>query len=187
MHPKWHGHQGSDSTLLLAYQVVSSLTCPHKPNGSLHICLNPWDLNKTIVQAHYKAPTLEEISHHLNSATCFSKLDTKDSFWSIHLNDQSSYLTTINTHHSRYWFLCMPFSLKMCQDIFQMHMDQVTDHLWYYCYRWCYMHLWPHSWGAWLAPLEAHSDNSPAWCCLQQLKVPDQATTVHLLWCCVHG
>ena len=28
---------------------VSSLTYPHKPDGSLHICLNPKDLNKAIV------------------------------------------------------------------------------------------------------------------------------------------
>ena len=42
---------------------VSSLTYPRKPNGSLCICLDPWDLNKAIIREHYKAPTLEEISH----------------------------------------------------------------------------------------------------------------------------
>ena len=41
---------------------VSSLTYPCKPDGSLHICLNPKDLNKAIVQEHYKAPTLDEIT-----------------------------------------------------------------------------------------------------------------------------
>ena len=54
---------------------VSSLTYPHKPDGTLCICLNSKDLNKAIVQEHYKAPTLNEISHHLSGATCFSKLD----------------------------------------------------------------------------------------------------------------
>ena len=43
---------------------VSSLTYPHKPDGSLHICLDPKDLNKAIVQEHYKAHTLDEITHH---------------------------------------------------------------------------------------------------------------------------
>ena len=42
-------------------------------------------------------------------------------------DEKSSYLTAFNTHHSRYRFLCMPFGLKMSQDIFQMWMDQVTD------------------------------------------------------------
>ena len=48
---------------------ASSLTYPHKPDGLLCICLDPKDLNKAIVWKHYKAPTLEEISHWLNSAT----------------------------------------------------------------------------------------------------------------------
>ena len=60
-------------------------------------------------------------------ATWFSKLNTKDSFFSIHLDQKSSYLTTFNMHHGRYHFLNMPFSLKMSQDVFQMQMDQTTD------------------------------------------------------------
>ena len=108
---------------------VSLLTYPHKPDGSLNICLDPKDLNKAIVQEHYKAPSLEEISHHLRGATCFSKLDAKDGFWSIHLDEDSLYLTFSNTHNGRYRFLHMPFSLKMSQETFQMQMDQATDHL----------------------------------------------------------
>ena len=51
-------------------QWVSSLTYPHKPDGSLHICLNPKDLNKATVWEHYKAPTLDDIGHWLSGATC---------------------------------------------------------------------------------------------------------------------
>ena len=97
---------------------VSSLTYLCKPDGTLHICLDPKDLNKAIMQEHYKAPILDEITHHLSGATCFSKLDAKDGFWSIHLEEDSSYLTMFNTHHGRYKFLHMPFGLKMSQDIF---------------------------------------------------------------------
>ena len=79
------------------------------------------------MQEHYKAPTLNEISHHLSGATCFSKLDTKDGFWSTHLDEISSYLTTFNMHCGRYRFLHMSFSLKMSQDVLQMWMDQATD------------------------------------------------------------
>ena len=41
---------------------VSSLTYPHKADGSLCICLDPPDLNKAIIWEHYKAPTLDEIN-----------------------------------------------------------------------------------------------------------------------------
>ena len=53
----------------------------------------------------------------------------KGRFWSVHLDDASSHLTTINTHKGRYRFLRMPFSLKMAQDVFQMRMDQITERL----------------------------------------------------------
>ena len=108
---------------------VSLLTYPRKSDGSICPCLDPCDLNKAIIREHYKAPTLEEISHKLSGATVFSKLDAKDGFWSIHLDTPSSYLTTFNMHKGCYWYLCMPFGLKMSQDVFQMRMDQITDRL----------------------------------------------------------
>ena len=107
--------------------VISDI--PHKPDGSLHICLDPRDLNKAIIRKYYKAPTLDEITHKLSGAKVFSKLDVKDGFWSIHLDTPSSYLTTFNTHKGHYWFLHMPFGLKMSQDVFQMWMDQITNRL----------------------------------------------------------
>ena len=42
------------------------------------------------------------------------------------MNEESTYLTTFNTHHGRYRFLHMPFGLKT-KDVFQMQMDQATD------------------------------------------------------------
>ena len=77
--------QGVIASVSQHIEWVSSLTYPQKPDNSLLICLNPKDLNKAIVQEHYKAPTLNEISHWLNSDTNFSTLDAKDGFWSIHL------------------------------------------------------------------------------------------------------
>ena len=79
---------------------------PHLPQEAIwhppYICLDPQDLNKAVVWEHYKAPTLNEISQCLSGATTFSKLDTNDGFWSVHLNEKSSYLTTFNTHKGRY-------------------------------------------------------------------------------------
>ena len=51
---------------------VSSLSYPHKPDSSLHICLDPRHLNQAIIREHYKIPTFKEISHKLSEATIFS-------------------------------------------------------------------------------------------------------------------
>ena len=102
---------------------------PTKPDGTLRICIDPCNLNKAIIRAHYKAPTLEEILNKLPGATVFSKMNAKDGFLSVHLDTPSIYLTAFNTHKGRYRFLRMPFGLKMSQDVFQMGMDNITDRL----------------------------------------------------------
>ena len=105
---------------------VSSLTYPKKANSKLRICLDPKDLNKAIICENHKAPTLEEIAHVLTGATKFSKVDGNKAFFGMHLTDKASLLTTFNTHLGRYRFLCVPFGLKMSQDIFQMRMDDIV-------------------------------------------------------------
>ena len=104
---------------------VSSLTYPKKANGKLRICLDPKDLNKAIIHKNHKAPTLKEIAHIPMGATRFSKVDGNKAFFGMHLTDEVSLLTTFNTHLGRYRFLCVPFGLKMSQDIFQMRMDDI--------------------------------------------------------------
>ena len=105
------------------------MTYPIKPNGDIQLCLGPKDLNKAILREHYKAPTLEEITHWLSCATIFSKMDTKEGFGAITLNYASSLLTMFNMPHGRYRFLCLSFGLKCSQDIFQMRMDQLISGL----------------------------------------------------------
>ena len=105
---------------------VSSLTYPKKANGKLRICLDPKDLNKAIICENHKAPTLEEIAHVLMGATKFSKVDGNKAFFGMHLTEEASLLTMFNTHLRRYRFLCVPFGLKMSQDIFQMRMDDIV-------------------------------------------------------------
>ena len=104
---------------------VSSLMYPKKANSKLRICLDPKDLNKAIIHENHKAPTLEEIAHVLTGATKFSKVDSNKAF-GMHLTEEASLLTTFNTHLGRYRFLCVPFGLKMSQDIFQMRMDDIV-------------------------------------------------------------
>ena len=71
---------------------VSSITYPQKPNGSLCVCLDSWDLNKAMVSKYYEAPTLIQMSQKLSGANIFSKSDSRDGFWSIH-KDESVYLS----------------------------------------------------------------------------------------------
>lgn len=106
---------------------VSSLVYSRKSNGTIRICLDPKDLNTALKRPHYATRTLEEVTHHLAGATVFSKLDARSGYWSVHLDESSSFLTTFNSPFGRYRFLRLPFGLNLSQDVFQEKMDQILE------------------------------------------------------------
>ena len=110
---------------------VNFITYPVKPNGDLRICLDPKDLNKAIIREHYKAPTLEEITHKLCGATKFSKVDCYKGFFAYLMDKASSMKTTFNTIPGigRYRYLRVPMAAKYSQDAYQMKMDQILEGL----------------------------------------------------------
>ncbi|GFO26050.1 enzymatic polyprotein [Plakobranchus ocellatus] len=87
---------------------VNSLTFSRKQNGKLRVSLDPKDLNKATKRTYHKTPTLEEISHKFSGAKFFSKMDAQHGYWAIHLDDESSLLTTFNSPFGRYRFFPTP-------------------------------------------------------------------------------
>ena len=73
--------------------------------------------------------TLDEINHLLCNATIFSKLDARAGYWAVKLDEESSRLTTFNTHLGRFRFKRLPFGLNLSQDIFQEHMDTMLQNI----------------------------------------------------------
>ena len=92
---------------------VSSIVYSRKSNNKLRICLDPKDLNRAIKHPHYKTPTLDEITHQLAGSRVFSKLDARHGYWSVSLDEPSSYLTTFNSPFGRYRFERLPFGLNL--------------------------------------------------------------------------
>ena len=97
---------------------VSSLIYSRKSNNKLRICLDPKDLNTAIKRPHYKTPTMDEITHKLAGSKVFLKLDARHGYWSVSLDEPSSYLTTFNSPFGRYRFHRLPFGLNLSQDVF---------------------------------------------------------------------
>ena len=63
---------------------VNSMVTIVKPNGTLRICIDPRDLNKSIRREHYPMQTIEEVITRMPNATVFSILDASSGF-SLHL------------------------------------------------------------------------------------------------------
>ena len=113
--------------ILFTFDWVNSLAYSiKKENGNLRICLDPKDLNKAIKWCHHRTPSLEETTYELAWATHFSKLDAKNGYWSVVL-DEESLLTTFNRPHGRHCFKSKQFGLVMSHDVFQQKMDQILE------------------------------------------------------------
>ena len=108
---------------------VNSMVVETKENGKLRICLDPTDLNAAIKREYYPVPVLNDIVPKLAGSDVFTKLDAKDGYWHVLLDEESSMLTTFNTPFGRYRYLRMPFGLKMSQDVFQMKIDEIYGNM----------------------------------------------------------
>ena len=109
---------------------VNSLVVVEKPKtGDLRICLDPKALNQNIRRPHYPMPTLDDVTSQLSGAKYFSILDITHAYWSVRLDDESSYLTTFSSPFGRYRFLRMPFGLSCSQDIFQRKVNETFEGL----------------------------------------------------------
>ena len=51
---------------------------------------------------HYKLPVLDDVLPKLKDAKVFSKLDVREAYWHVRLEETSSRLTTMITSFGRY-------------------------------------------------------------------------------------
>ena len=102
---------------------VNSLVIVEKKDGSLRLCLDPRDLNKSIKREHYKPPTAETISSKLSGKRLFTVIDMSNCYWHKKLDEESSYLCTFNTPFGRYKFNRMPFGICVASNVAQRMVD----------------------------------------------------------------
>ena len=70
---------------------ISYTTTVWKPEKkSVHVCLDPRDINKVIRQNHFHLPTLDDVLPRLKGARVFSLLDAKDGFLQVKLSESST-------------------------------------------------------------------------------------------------
>ena len=108
---------------------VSQMAVVHKPNGKLRICIDPQPLNAALKREHYRLPVLDDVLPKLKDAKIFSKLDVKDAYWHVRLDEASSKLTTMITPFGRYMWKRLPFGLKVSSEIFQRKIDEALGDL----------------------------------------------------------
>lgn len=108
---------------------VSQMAIARKANGKLRLCIDPQALNTALMREHYRLPVLDDILPQLSKARTFTKLDVKEAFWHVKLDEESSRLTTMITPFGRYRWARLPFGLKVSSEIFQRKLDEVFGNM----------------------------------------------------------
>ena len=81
---------------------VSNLVIATKESGDLRLCLHPQQLNKALKRESYSLPAIDDILPHLSRAKVFTKIDARNGYWHVQLDDQLCKLTTFDTPYRRY-------------------------------------------------------------------------------------
>ena len=114
---------------LLPTEWVNSIVVVQKPNGSLRICLDPVDLNKWVQHPYHPIPSFDDVAAKCSGSNTFFKLDSRQGYWSMELDEESSLLTTFSTIFGRNHWKRYPFGVKSAQDEFQQKIEEVFEGL----------------------------------------------------------
>ncbi|XP_049524041.1 uncharacterized protein K02A2.6-like [Dermacentor silvarum] len=95
-----------------------------KKDGKIQLC---GDLKVTVNRAAdigtYPVPRVAEIWAHLAEGAMFSKLDLRDAYQQVELDEESKKLVTINTQQALFQYNRLPFGVASAPAIFQREME----------------------------------------------------------------
>ena len=92
---------------------VHALVIVIKPNGKLHVCLDPRTLNSILQHNIHNAKKFIDIISKLKGFKHVSMIDAHSGFWTLPLDTSSQLLTTFYTPWGRFCFMPLPF--KLCE------------------------------------------------------------------------
>ena len=76
---------------------ISSMVVIKYSNGKIRLCIAPKPLNAALKTNHYPLPVIDDMLPLLGKAKVFSVVDTRNGFWHVQLDNESSFLTTFGT------------------------------------------------------------------------------------------
>ena len=88
-------------------------------NLKLCTCLDPTNLNKSVIRELYHFKTLEDTGHLIAYSCVMMVCNCKKGYWHQGLDEASSFLTTFNMELGRFRYMVMPFGITVAGDIFQ--------------------------------------------------------------------
>lgn len=96
-----------------------------KDNGDVRLCVEMRRANAAIVRERHFMPTIEDFLPRFASAKIFSRLDVKDAFHQVELDEKCRFITTFITHMGLFRYKRLMFGTVIAPEVFQRIMEQV--------------------------------------------------------------
>lgn len=106
-------------------QWVSPLVIIVKDNGDLRLCVDMRRANLAIKREAHLMPTFEDFLPLLKNAKVFSRLDIKDAFHQVELDETSRNITTFITHKGMFQYKRLMFGVSCAPEMFQKVLEQI--------------------------------------------------------------
>ena len=100
-----------------------------KPIGAIRICGAFKPLNQILIVDQYPIPIPTELFSALAGGQRFSKIDLKDAYNQLRIDDESQRYLVINTHKGLFKYRRLPFGISSAPAIFQRVMAKVLKNL----------------------------------------------------------
>lgn len=104
-------------------EYSSPLVLVKNKDGSTRVCVDYRRINSKMVKNEFPLPVIEDHIDKLAQAKVFSKLDLKNAFFYLNVDEQSIKYTAFVTHSGQYEFLKAPFGLSICPKYFTRYIN----------------------------------------------------------------
>lgn len=97
-----------------------------KPDGSIRLCGDyKITLNKFLIPHRYPVPTIHDIFRKLRNGQQFTRIDLKEAYTQLELDDESSKLCAWSTTKGAYLVNRMPYGILPATSIFQENVEKL--------------------------------------------------------------